>query len=40
MITKTFILAKEIRAIRTNFLRRNKYFRDLGASWEVDWHPA
>jgi hypothetical protein len=28
MITKTFILAKEIRAIRTKKLRRNKMLRD------------
>jgi len=28
VITKTFILAKEIRAIRTKKLRQNKFFRD------------
>jgi len=28
MIPKLFILTKEIRAIRTKKLRRNKFFRD------------
>jgi hypothetical protein len=28
MITKDFLLAKEIRAMRTKILRRNKIFRD------------
>jgi hypothetical protein len=30
MIAKIFILAKEIRAMRTNNLRANKFFRDHG----------
>jgi hypothetical protein len=30
MIAKTFILAKEIRALRTKSLRQNKFFRDHG----------
>jgi hypothetical protein len=30
MITKTFFLTKEIRAIRTKSLRRKKSFRDHG----------
>jgi hypothetical protein len=31
MITKTFMLAKDIRAMHTKILRQNKTFRDHGA---------